>query len=270
MVRSVAGADWTTFLRSSTSANERPRPERAWGRRGNLNGARGPVATGSGLGRGERAARGRRCRSWGGLGAAAGAAPLRLPGAPLAMGPGPAPRPGRLPLAVALCAALLTLLPPSLGAGERRRLACSTCRGIVDRFNQVGGGAEGPRGGGRGGRGQQAGAPRRGAGREVPPGSPRLGGSGAGRPAPAALRGSPGPVTHSGCGAGVRVCGPRAARLSAPQLVEPLCRAPGGLPPVAPPLAAPVSCSGGSGCGSLSAPGMAAALGLAGGGAPRA
>lgn len=66
----------------------------------------------------------------------------RLPRA-LAMGPGPASRPSRPPLIVALCAALLVLLPPSLGAGERRRLACSTCRGIVDRFNQVGGGGGG-------------------------------------------------------------------------------------------------------------------------------
>ncbi|RMC10257.1 hypothetical protein DUI87_13059 [Hirundo rustica rustica] len=57
------------------------------------------------------------------------------------MGPGPSPRPGparrpsRVALAVLLCAALL-LSPPVRGAGERRRLACSTCRGIVDRFNQ--------------------------------------------------------------------------------------------------------------------------------------
>ncbi|XP_041874187.1 protein disulfide isomerase CRELD2 [Corvus kubaryi] len=49
--------------------------------------------------------------------------------------PGPAPRPARVALAVLLCAALL-LPPPVRGAGERRRLACSTCRGIVDRFNQ--------------------------------------------------------------------------------------------------------------------------------------
>ncbi|XP_064278247.1 protein disulfide isomerase CRELD2 isoform X2 [Passer domesticus] len=49
--------------------------------------------------------------------------------------PGPAPRPSRVALAVLLCAALL-LSPPVRGAGERRRLACSTCRGIVDRFNQ--------------------------------------------------------------------------------------------------------------------------------------
>ncbi|XP_072189869.1 protein disulfide isomerase CRELD2 isoform X2 [Excalfactoria chinensis] len=56
--------------------------------------------------------------------------------AALAMGPGLAPR-SPLP---ALYAALLLLLllppPPAMGAGERRRLACSTCRGIVDRFNQ--------------------------------------------------------------------------------------------------------------------------------------
>ncbi|XP_059703266.1 protein disulfide isomerase CRELD2 [Haemorhous mexicanus] len=49
--------------------------------------------------------------------------------------PGPAPRPARVVLAVLLCAALLLSLPVS-GVGERRRLACSTCRGIVDRFNQ--------------------------------------------------------------------------------------------------------------------------------------
>ncbi|XP_058683424.1 cysteine-rich with EGF-like domain protein 2-A [Poecile atricapillus] len=58
------------------------------------------------------------------------------------MGPGPSPRPGpaprasRVALAVLLCSALLLLPPPVRGAGERRRLACSTCRGIVDRFNQ--------------------------------------------------------------------------------------------------------------------------------------
>lgn len=64
----------------------------------------------------------------------------------LAMRPGLAPR-SPLP---ALYAALLLLLlllppPPAMGAGERRRLACTTCRGIVDRFNQVGGGAAGCR-----------------------------------------------------------------------------------------------------------------------------
>jgi len=60
--------------------------------------------------------------------------------AALAMGPGHTPR-SPLP---ALYAALLLLLllppPPAMGAGERRRLACTTCRGIVDRFNQVSGG----------------------------------------------------------------------------------------------------------------------------------
>lgn len=64
------------------------------------------------------------------------------------MGSGPAPRPALLLLLLAL----VVLLPPLPAAGERRRLACSTCRGIVDRFNQVrgGGGAEvgfQPRGG---------------------------------------------------------------------------------------------------------------------------
>ncbi|KAJ7406379.1 Cysteine-rich with EGF-like domain protein 2-B [Pitangus sulphuratus] len=56
------------------------------------------------------------------------------------MGPGPAARPARAASAALLCAALLLLLlllpPTARGAGERRRLACSTCRGIVDRFNQ--------------------------------------------------------------------------------------------------------------------------------------
>lgn len=65
--------------------------------------------------------------------------------AALAMGPGHAPR-SPLP---ALYATLLLLLllppPPAMGAGERRRLACTTCRGIVDRFNQVSGGDAGCR-----------------------------------------------------------------------------------------------------------------------------
>ncbi|XP_061844931.1 protein disulfide isomerase CRELD2 isoform X2 [Colius striatus] len=52
------------------------------------------------------------------------------------MGPGPSSRPGRAPLAAALCAAALLVLPLAPAAAERRRLACSTCRGIVDRFNQ--------------------------------------------------------------------------------------------------------------------------------------
>ncbi|XP_025909619.1 cysteine-rich with EGF-like domain protein 2 [Nothoprocta perdicaria] len=42
------------------------------------------------------------------------------------------------PLAASLCAALLLLLLllPAPGAAERRRLACATCRGLVERFNQ--------------------------------------------------------------------------------------------------------------------------------------
>lgn len=157
----------------------------------------------------------------------------RLPRA-LAMGPGPASRPSRPPLIVALCAALLVLLPPSLGAGERRRLACSTCRGIVDRFNQVGGGGatvQRPRcwGCGR--------APRREAGRGVPPGSLRRGGSGAGR-----SEGQPpvcGAVSRSGRGGGPgppgsRRCGPAGGRFSSPQRPKALGRrpvsGPGGAP----------------------------------------
>uniref|UniRef100_A0A8C4KJS4 Cysteine rich with EGF like domains 2 n=1 Tax=Dromaius novaehollandiae TaxID=8790 RepID=A0A8C4KJS4_DRONO len=44
--------------------------------------------------------------------------------------------PGRAPLAVPLVLCAAVLLLPALGAAERRRLACSTCRGIADRFNQ--------------------------------------------------------------------------------------------------------------------------------------
>ncbi|OXB81019.1 UNVERIFIED_CONTAM: hypothetical protein H355_004939 [Colinus virginianus] len=49
------------------------------------------------------------------------------------MAPGPAPRAALLLLLLQL---LLLPPPPAVGAGGRRRLACSTCRGIVDRFKQ--------------------------------------------------------------------------------------------------------------------------------------
>uniref|UniRef100_A0A8C9FEZ0 EGF-like domain-containing protein n=1 Tax=Pavo cristatus TaxID=9049 RepID=A0A8C9FEZ0_PAVCR len=52
------------------------------------------------------------------------------------MGPGLAPRSPLRALYAVLFLLLLLPPPPAMGAGERRRLACSTCRGIVDRFNQ--------------------------------------------------------------------------------------------------------------------------------------
>lgn len=139
------------------------------------------------------------------------------------MGPGPARRPGRAPLAVALCAALLTL-PPALGAGERRRLACSTCRGIADRFNQVGdgtGGAAGrPRGGGVGAAG--GGLP----GREPAAGSCRAARGAVAVAAQAAPRGGRRAPGRLG------VAGPPEKAAAAPGAVR--LRGPGGRPALRP------------------------------------